>query len=198
MIVRSIAKRRLALGLSNHFKRLVDAWAFAPPDLIIADADLHNVRIEKSNILLLGPSSSGKTHPFKSLVVPLVIGNATSLTKAGHVDDDVGSLLSKLILAAEGDIGPSVALDQKNWNKLVIRWVFPGLRGQKSGCFGFSRTVDDDGASPGRNDRESQGKRGMLRRFVALSHQQCGRTLFWPDFRPNSTYKLTSTTEGLT
>ena len=78
------------------------------PDPIIADADLYNVRIEKSNILLIGPSGSGKTHLVKSLAsylnVPLVIGDATSLTEAGYVGDDVESLLSKLIQAANGDI----------------------------------------------------------------------------------------------
>ena len=63
---------------------------------------------EKSNILLIGPSGSGKSHLVKSLAsylnVPLVIGDATSLTEAGYVGDDVESLLSKLILATEGDI----------------------------------------------------------------------------------------------
>jgi ATP-dependent Clp protease ATP-binding subunit ClpX len=67
------------------------------------------VRIEKSNILLIGPSGSGKTHLVKSLAsylnVPLVIGDATSLTEAGYVGDDVESLLSRLILAANGDLG---------------------------------------------------------------------------------------------
>ena len=66
------------------------------------------MRIEKSNILLIGPSGSGKTHLVKSLTsylnVPLVIGDATSLTEAGYVGDDVESLLSKLILTAEGDM----------------------------------------------------------------------------------------------
>ena len=64
--------------------------------------------MEKSNILLIGPSGSGKTHLVKSLAsylnVPLVIGDATSLTEAGYVGDDVESLLSKLIQAAEGDM----------------------------------------------------------------------------------------------
>jgi len=64
--------------------------------------------VEKSNILLIGPSGSGKTHLVKSLAsylnVPLVIGDATSLTEAGYVGDDVESLLSKLIQVAEGDI----------------------------------------------------------------------------------------------
>jgi len=108
VIGQNIAKRRLALGVSNHYKRLVDTWDRAAPDPIVADPDLHNVRIEKSNILLIGPSGSGKTHLVKSLSsylnVPLVIGDATSLTEAGYVGDDVESLLSKLIQATEGDM----------------------------------------------------------------------------------------------
>ena len=78
------------------------------PDPIVADPDFGMWSIEKSNILLIGPSGSGKTHLVKSLAsylnVPLVIGDATSLTEAGYVGDDVESLLSKLILAAEGDM----------------------------------------------------------------------------------------------
>ena len=108
VIGQDIAKRRLALGVSNHFKRLVDTWDCGAPDPIVTDPDLHNVRIEKSNILLIGPSGSGKTHLDKSLAsylnVPLAIGDATSLTEAGYVGDDVESLLSKLIQATEGDM----------------------------------------------------------------------------------------------
>ena len=108
VIGQDIAKKRLAIGVSNHFKRVVDCWDCGAPDPIVADPDLQNVRIEKSNILLIGPSGSGKTHLVKSLAsylnVPLVIGDATSLTEAGYVGDDVESLLSKLILTAEGDI----------------------------------------------------------------------------------------------
>src|SRR5271165_2225898 len=108
VIGQAVAKRRLALGVSNHFKRLVDTWDRDAPDPIVADPDLRDVVVEKSNILLIGPSGSGKTHLVKSLAaylnVPLVIGDATSLTEAGYVGDDVESLLSKLIQVAEGDI----------------------------------------------------------------------------------------------
>jgi len=108
VIGQNIAKRRLALGVSNHFKRIVDTWDRDAPDPIVADPDLQNVRIEKSNILLIGPSGSGKTHLVKSLAsylnVPLVIGDATSLTEEGYVGEDVESLLSKLIQTAEGNI----------------------------------------------------------------------------------------------
>src|SRR5271166_6562468 len=108
VIGQAVAKRRLALGVSNHFKRLVDTWDRDAPDPIVADPDLRDVVIEKSNILLIGPSGSGKTHLVKSLAsylnVPLVIGDATSLTEAGYVGEDVESLLSKLIQVAEGDM----------------------------------------------------------------------------------------------
>ena len=108
VIGQDVAKRRLALGVSNHYKRLMDAWDCDAPDPVIADADLRDVVVEKSNILLIGPSGSDKTHLVKSLAaylnVPLVIGDATSLTEAGYVGDDVESLLSKLIQAANGDI----------------------------------------------------------------------------------------------
>ena len=108
VIGQDIAKRRLALGVSNHFKRLVDTWDRGAPDPIVTDADLRDVVVEKSNILLIGPSGSGKTHLVKSLAsclnVPLVIGDAISLTEASYVGDDVESLLSRLILVAEGDI----------------------------------------------------------------------------------------------
>ena len=107
VIGQAVAKRRLALGVSNHFKRLVDYWDRDAPDPIVADPDLHNVRIEKSNILLIGPAARARPTGqvlASYLNVPLVIGDATCLTEAGYVGDDVESLLSKLILTAEGDI----------------------------------------------------------------------------------------------
>jgi ATP-dependent Clp protease ATP-binding subunit ClpX len=80
--------------VSNHFKRVVDTWV--ADDSIVSDPDLRAVRIEKSNILLIGPSGSGKSYLVKSLAsylkVPLVIGDATSLTETGYVGDDVESL----------------------------------------------------------------------------------------------------------
>ena len=73
------------------------------------------MRIEKSNILLIGPSGSGKTHLVKSLAsylnVPLVIGDATSLTEAGYVGENVASLLFRLLLAAGGDLDAATELE---------------------------------------------------------------------------------------
>ncbi len=107
VIGHEVAKRRIALGVSNHFKRVVDAWVADDP--IVTDPDLRDVRIEKSNILLIGPSGSGKTHLVRTLAsylnVPIAIGDATSLTEAGYVGEDVESLLCKLLQAAGGDLG---------------------------------------------------------------------------------------------
>ena len=137
MIGQDVAKSRLALGVSNHFKRLVDTWDRDDPDPIIADADLRAVRIEKSNILLIGPSGSGKTHLVKSLAshlnVPLVIGDATSLTEAGYVGEDVESLLSRLIQAANGDLnvaqGGIIYIDEID----KIRSGGPGFKDMRLG-----------------------------------------------------------------
>jgi len=60
VIGQGIAKQRIAVGVSNHFKRIVDS--IEPDDPIVTDADLKNVRIEKSNILLIGPFGLGKSH----------------------------------------------------------------------------------------------------------------------------------------
>ena len=88
------AKQVLAVAVVNHYKRI------ANPDA--------KVEIEKSNILMLGPTGSGKTLLARSVAryldVPFVIADATSLTEAGYVGDDVESLISRLFAAAGGDV----------------------------------------------------------------------------------------------
>lgn len=89
------AKKTLAVAVYNHYKRIGAK----------ADGD---VEIQKSNILMLGPTGSGKTllaqTMAKLLDVPFAIADATSLTEAGYVGEDVENILLKLILAADGDI----------------------------------------------------------------------------------------------
>jgi ATP-dependent Clp protease ATP-binding subunit ClpX len=90
------AKRVLSVAVYNHYKR------------IQADAEHSEVELEKSNILMLGPTGSGKTLLAQTLArildVPFCIADATALTEAGYVGEDVENILLRLIQAADGDI----------------------------------------------------------------------------------------------
>ena len=93
------AKRVISVAVYNHYKRVYMA----------AKGQLNeDVRIEKSNILMIGPTGSGKTYLVRMLAellnVPLAIADATSLTEAGYIGDDIESVISKLLAAAGNDV----------------------------------------------------------------------------------------------
>ena len=98
VIGQDYAKKALSVAVYNHYKRMSSLKKF----------DKNDVFIEKSNILLIGPTGSGKTLLAKTLAqklkVPFAIADATTLTEAGYVGEDVENVLLKLINAANGNI----------------------------------------------------------------------------------------------
>ena len=89
------AKKVISVAAYNHYKR-------------VRTGTMDDIEIEKSNILLLGPTGCGKTYIVKTLArlldVPLAIADATSLTEAGYIGDDIESVISKLLAAADNDV----------------------------------------------------------------------------------------------
>ena len=90
------AKKVLSVAVYNHYKR------------VMAPKDLDDVELQKSNIIMIGPTGSGKTYLAQTLAkiinVPFAIADATTLTEAGYVGEDVENILLKLIQAADYDI----------------------------------------------------------------------------------------------
>lgn len=89
------AKKAISVAVYNHYKR-------------VATDTMDDIEIEKSNMLMIGPTGCGKTYLVKTLArlldVPLAVTDATSLTEAGYIGDDIESVVSKLLAAADNDV----------------------------------------------------------------------------------------------
>lgn len=95
VIGQDYAKKVMSVAVYNHYKR-------------VATNTMDEIEIEKSNMLMIGPTGCGKTYLVKTLAklldVPLAIADATSLTEAGYIGDDIESVLTKLLAAADNDV----------------------------------------------------------------------------------------------
>ena len=109
VVGQEVAKKTLSVAVHNHFKRVLQTTtAPADPSAAFQPDPFADVEIEKSNILLIGPTGSGKTLLAKTLAkildVPFCIADATTLTEAGYVGEDVENIILRLLQNADYDV----------------------------------------------------------------------------------------------
>jgi len=130
------AKKALAVAVYNHYKRVQDSQKHSPKR---KSSRTEDVELAKSNILLIGPTGCGKTYLAQTLArmlnVPFAMADATALTEAGYVGEDVENILLKLIQAADYDIAKAqtgiIYIDEVD--KLARRAENPSLTRDVSG-----------------------------------------------------------------